>query len=119
MVVKASKSNQMGILRSITPIVISWALWKARCEARMEGGQVLWHGIICFVKAYINDIAGSISKVQKLSDLDLHWLQVMSCPIAPLRRKKTHIVSWRWTNCCQNDLSSVDVTRYNFISRFD
>lgn len=34
---KESSTSQIGILHGIALIAINWALWKTRCEARMEG----------------------------------------------------------------------------------
>lgn len=55
-------STQVGWLRGVLPIAISWALWKARCAARMEGAKCIPNNVIHSVKVLIRDISSKIKK---------------------------------------------------------
>lgn len=41
----ASTSTHAGVCRGIMPIIITWALWRARCKAWMEEKNVDWRGV--------------------------------------------------------------------------
>ncbi|KAG2668267.1 hypothetical protein I3760_15G152100 [Carya illinoinensis] len=78
---KASLASQVHWLRGIIPILISWALWKARCAARMEDTKFESKGIIRMVKGFILDISGFMKTFKVVGDHDLGVLRELNCPL--------------------------------------
>ncbi|KAG6707971.1 hypothetical protein I3842_06G057300 [Carya illinoinensis] len=64
----ASESSQAGCCHGILLIIITWALWRARCENRMEGKKTDWKGMVRWIKLMLTDME-------------------LNCPIAPVVKK--------------------------------
>lgn len=91
----ASMSTQMGWLRGLLPIAISWALWRARCAARMEGMVFNLDGIIRSIKILIRDLSRKMKEFRSTSPHERVIMETLSCPIIPVASKKLKRITWR------------------------
>ncbi|KAG2717585.1 hypothetical protein I3760_03G182300 [Carya illinoinensis] len=65
---KTTMNSQVGWIRGSLPIIISWSIWRARCEARMEGGE------------------------------DRETMKRLACPVIPISPKSVKLIAWRPPN---------------------
>ncbi|KAG7988464.1 hypothetical protein I3843_03G189700 [Carya illinoinensis] len=91
---KASMNSQVGWIRSSLPIVISWSIWRARCEARMEGENFMTDKIIRSVKLWIRDMAYKIRNFQHMGGEDREIMERLACPMIPISPKPIKLIAW-------------------------
>lgn len=87
-------SSQRGTLLGITPIIITWALWKARCEARMEEHTITWQKTTCQIKSMLAQVGNQITKARKTTAHDMQILRALNYLISIPRQWKVQLISW-------------------------
>lgn len=53
---RAVLPSQVCWIHGVLPIIISWALWRARCASRMEGVNFEWRVVLRLVKLNLRDV---------------------------------------------------------------
>lgn len=92
---KASLSKQVGWLRGVLPIVISWALWRARRVVRMEGISFNPENVIRVVKTLIRDLSSKIKAFRGMGAHDQAIIELLACPIVPLVVRRVRLIAWQ------------------------
>ncbi|KAG7979916.1 hypothetical protein I3843_05G155000 [Carya illinoinensis] len=91
---KAKKNTQVGWLRGVIPIMISWALWKSRCLSRIEGVPFSIDIIIRQVKWFLQEACCSVQSFHKINTGDYEIMQRLNLPIIPTRKKQLKYIKW-------------------------
>ncbi|KAG2720837.1 hypothetical protein I3760_02G052600 [Carya illinoinensis] len=91
---RASESSQVSCCHGILPIIIMWALWRARCENRMKGKNTDWKGVVRRIKLMLTDIFSSHKKFDRLHANDIKVLQELNCPISHVSKKSMKAIAW-------------------------
>ncbi|KAG6658115.1 hypothetical protein CIPAW_04G137600 [Carya illinoinensis] len=102
---RASESSQVSCCRGILPIIITWALWRARCEHRMEGKISNWRGVVRRIKLMLIDIFSPHRKFDRLHANDIKVLQELNCPFSHVREKSMKAIAWSKPNVGQYKLN--------------
>lgn len=93
MVAKRIDVYHVGWLPGVLLIVISMALWRARCAAIMEGIKFILDDVIRFVKFLLRDISSKIKEICCLGEHDCTIMEMLACPIIPIDVRKIKLVS--------------------------
>ncbi|XP_042948589.1 uncharacterized protein LOC122281287 [Carya illinoinensis] len=91
---RASIITQVGWIMGVLPILISWALWEARCSSRMEGIIFNIEGAVRYVKCLLKEASCLLQNFQKIRKGDNVVMQNFRLLIIPTHKKKVKFVKW-------------------------
>ncbi|KAG2713072.1 hypothetical protein I3843_04G149000 [Carya illinoinensis] len=90
----AKKKMQRGVLIGIMPTLISWRLWKWRCDAQMQGRydsmEVIWFSIKYWLVVFLSKLL----KVKALSSFDRKLLSELDIPVREVVPRILKLVAW-------------------------
>lgn len=92
---RASLSSQVGWIKGLIPIMISWELGKARCAVRMEGIKFKSEHVIREVKVGLRNISTNMKRFRHMGGNDKVILDSLNCLILPIVKKKPLLILWR------------------------
>lgn len=91
---RATTQSQVEWIRGALPIIISWALWKTRCSARMDGSSFKIEDTIQTVKFLLKDASCNLKKFQHIRRNDSLVMESLNIPIVPIHKKKVAFIKW-------------------------